>query len=215
MPDRQPYVDATVAELRDLFAEQRRQVVSAWEQTGFADASLLLPAARWNRIVEDAVFLRNKITASDFGRAVADDLQVEFDPNDLDAFLAVNARLVAELTNSATVEKIQEAIAGDEPGDALRSTFDRLEQDDASMYAESAVTNASNFGGVKAAEQSGGTKTWVTTSGNPRSTHAAMSGTTVAVGAAFPNGLRWPGDPAGDAEQVANCRCQLTFSGGG
>jgi len=49
-------------------------------------------------------------------------------------------------------------------------------------------------------------------SSNPRPDHAALNGTTVGIRDKFPNGLRWPGDPQGGAEQNANCQCTVRFS---
>ncbi|GAA2629654.1 phage portal protein [Streptomyces axinellae] len=81
------------------------------------------------------------------------------------------------------------------------------------MRGETAGTEAVSFGGHDAARASGLTrKTWRTTSGHPRSQHAAMNGQTVPLDGLFSNGLRWPGDGFGDANQTANCRCELTYS---
>jgi HK97 family phage portal protein len=55
------------------------------------------------------------------------------------------------------------------------------------------------------------TKTWVTGS-NPRSDHAALDGETVALDEPFSNGLMWPGDSSGDADDNANCNCDLQIN---
>ena len=53
-------------------------------------------------------------------------------------------------------------------------------------------------------------KTWVTTSGNPRASHARMNGETVQYDEPFSNGAQWPGDIDNlDVEDVANCHCIL------
>jgi HK97 family phage portal protein len=79
--------------------------------------------------------------------------------------------------------------------------------------SETAATEALSFGGHDAAEASGlGFKVWQTTSGNPRAQHAALDGEKVPLDGVFSNGLRWPGDNTGDADETANCRCELTFS---
>lgn len=81
------------------------------------------------------------------------------------------------------------------------------------MRSETAATEALSFGGHDAAEASGlGFKVWQTTSGNPRAQHAAVDGEKVPLGGVFSNGLRWPGDSTGDADETANCRCLLTYS---
>ena len=78
---------------------------------------------------------------------------------------------------------------------------------------ETASTEAVSFGGHDAAHASRLTrKTWRTASGHPRSQHAAMNGRDGAARHLFSNGLRWPGDGFGDANQTVNCRCELTYS---
>lgn len=42
-----------------------------------------------------------------------------------------------------------------------------------------------------------------------RDSHAAMDGEEVPFGQAFSNGLLFPGDPSGPAEEVINCRCTV------
>ncbi|PWG13899.1 phage portal protein [Streptomyces sp. V2] len=79
--------------------------------------------------------------------------------------------------------------------------------------SQTAATEALSFGGHDAAEASGlSSKRWVTTSSDPRSEHAAMNGQVAPLDGLFSNGLRWPGDGTGDADQTANCRCELTYS---
>lgn len=74
------------------------------------------------------------------------------------------------------------------------------------------ATQYLSFGRQDAAKASGlGTKTWHTTSKNPRATHAALNGETVRIDDIFGNGLRYPGDPAGSADDNANCKCRLTY----
>lgn len=71
-----------------------------------------------------------------------------------------------------------------------------------------------SWGRLEAGRQNGAvTKTWVTTSGNPRAEHAAINGETVGLDDEFSNGLRWPGDSAsGDPAEVANCRCEVVVN---
>lgn len=67
---------------------------------------------------------------------------------------------------------------------------------------------------MEAARQNGAkraTKTWHTTSRDPRSSHMRLDGVTVPIGKAFPNGLEWPG-AFGDPDQVAGCKCEVTVS---
>jgi hypothetical protein len=83
------------------------------------------------------------------------------------------------------------------------------------MRGGTAATEARSFGGHDAAQASGlGRKTWRTTSADPRAEHAAMNGQTVAMDEFFSNGLRWPGDGFGDADETVNCRCRLDYAEG-
>lgn len=71
-----------------------------------------------------------------------------------------------------------------------------------------------SWGRLEAGRQNGAaTKTWITTSSNPRAEHAAINGETVGLDDEFSNGLRWPGDSAsGDPAEVANCRCEVVVN---
>jgi len=71
-----------------------------------------------------------------------------------------------------------------------------------------------SWGRLEAGRQNGAaTKTWVTTSSNPREEHAAINGETVGLDDEFSNGLRWPGDSSsGDPAEVANCRCEVVVN---
>lgn len=50
-------------------------------------------------------------------------------------------------------------------------------------------------------------KTWVWSGKGPR--HQGMNGETVDAYASFSNGMQYPGDPAGGADNNAGCKCTL------
>ena len=51
-------------------------------------------------------------------------------------------------------------------------------------------------------------KEWLTSlDGRERASHAAINGEIVGIDQPFSNGLMYPGDPSGSAEEVVNCRC--------
>jgi len=53
-------------------------------------------------------------------------------------------------------------------------------------------------------------KKWLATKDErTRDSHAHMNGETAENGQPFSNGLQYPGDPAGDASEIVNCRCQV------
>jgi len=83
----------------------------------------------------------------------------------------------------------------------------------AGMRAVTAATEARSFGSHDAAGASGLThKVWRTGGKNPRESHVRMNGDSVELGRTFSNGLRWPGDANGSAEETANCNCRLDYT---
>ena len=81
------------------------------------------------------------------------------------------------------------------------------------FVAATTVTFASGFGSVEAARQNsqGATKTWRTTSSNPRSSHKRLDGETVGMDEDFSNGLAWPGG-VGDPDETAGCKCEMDIN---
>ena len=44
-----------------------------------------------------------------------------------------------------------------------------------------------------------------------RPSHSRLDGDAIPMKSKFKNGLRYPGDPQGEAKEVVRCRCDLTF----
>lgn len=83
----------------------------------------------------------------------------------------------------------------------------------AAAWAVTFGTEALNFGKSDAANSAGlGNKTWRVRSTDPRPSHAAQDGQTVRADDIFANGLRWPGDHFGNAEETVNCTCEIEYS---
>ncbi len=137
----------------------------------------------------------------------------EYDVDRTIEFLAEAAKVSATSINATTRDQIDAALSEDDPTEAVASVFEVAQTSRAEEAATTAITFASGFGAVEAARQnsSGATKTWVTTSGNPRASHAAMNGETVGVDDVFSNGLRWPGG-IGDPDETAGCRCEMDIN---
>ena len=133
----------------------------------------------------------------------------------MEAWIAENARIGAENVNAATQAQIEEALGAEDPLDALRNVFEVALSARAAEIAMSRTTTLANFGTLNAARQGGlKTKTWHVTSANPRPSHARMGGATVGIRELFSNGMMWPGDPRGGADEVAGCTCSVTFGRG-
>lgn len=82
-------------------------------------------------------------------------------------------------------------------------------------YARTAVTGAENKGrldGMQKLEEDGIVlhKQWSATGDDrTRQSHLDIDGESVPPEEEFSNGLMYPGDPAGDADEVWNCRCSM------
>lgn len=201
--------------LRKFFARQRAAVVNRLA----ARAEDWWDEKRWDK--ELAADLATITEAASVRAAQAALEAAGLDPADYDAprtraFLAEAAKRSAESINKTTRERIEKAIEDDEddtPADELADVVFTDATDNRALEAAlTLVTFASGFGTLEAARQNGGaTKTWRVTSSNPRSSHAAMDGETVALDENFSNGLAWPGQ-AGDADEVAGCQCELEIN---
>ncbi|MBZ6258857.1 phage portal protein [Streptomyces olivaceus] len=183
--------------------------VRAWWDSGRAER-----LSRFVKVLEDYMVR--------FGLAGAQRVLDEFNPSEdgwaaevMEPWLAVAALHHAQLHDGAG-ETAAEAAVEDVPeesgvGAALLAAG-AVWAAAALARSETAATEAVSFGGHDAAEASGvGFKVWRTTSADPRSQHLVMNGEKVPLGGTFSNGLRWPGDGTGDADQTANCRCILEY----
>lgn len=174
--------------------------------------------ARWNRELSEDLFRLNNLTATAFAYHVAEQAGLQID--DRDAFeanmlpwLEEHSRIQAEYMNGQMRDELVVALRDPDPSNAVRNVFAIAVGAWALREAITAVTSAGNFGAHEAANAGGlRKKTWRTNSSNPRAAHRAMAGETVGIRERFSNGMRWPGDPAGGAENNANCQCSVVFS---
>ena len=142
---------------------------------------------------------------------------VDYDPQK-SIFVEVNV----PKTQKWNRQKINSAVLqGILQGESMQKIADRLEavtsmdENAAIRNARTAVTGAENAGRVdsyKRAESMGieMKQVWMATLDNrTRDSHAMLDGTKVDPGKRFPNGCRYPGDPAGPPGEVYNCRCTI------
>lgn len=143
---------------------------------------------------------------------MAEQLDYELDEARMAAWLQEHSRIAAENINTVTRVSLIDALKAEIAREAIEHLFDVAVSARAPEIARSAVTTAATFGSQEGARQGGlRTKTWHVNSSNPRPDHAAMDGETVPIDALFSNGMMWPGDPAGGAENNANCECSVSF----
>ncbi|MCY4726706.1 hypothetical protein NYO98_10490 [Nocardioides sp. STR2] len=136
-----------------------------------------------------------------------------WDPSMVEAYIAKAAATNAGRWSTAVGDGLAGAVA-DDPGNAEDAVRGFLGSNALALALAGAfVTEALSFGRHDAATKSGlRTKTWRVTSSNPRTSHAAQNGETVDIGDVFSNGLRWPGDHFGTADDNAGCTCRLDYS---
>lgn len=136
-----------------------------------------------------------------------------WDPAVMEAWLAAAAATHAEQYEQAAYTAATSAVT--EEGDWRENLRSGLASwvVDAGVRAVTAATEARSFGSHDAAGASGLThKVWRTGGKNPRPSHTRMNGESVELGGVFSNRLRWPGDTRGDADETANCNCDLDYT---
>lgn len=202
--------------LRRFFERQARSVLSALNAKGpdWWDGD------RWDReLTADLLALALTVSAevgADVLRELGFDAD-QFDSDRIRKFLAAVAASRAQLLNAKTLEQLNAALDGDISDDAEKSTPEGVFEEAVGSRSEQVgVTLATTLAGLAAVEamkqigRPGVTKTWLTTSSNPRPAHAQMHGETVGLGEKYSNGMDWPGDlvgAGGDAGEIANCSC--------
>lgn len=221
-------IDPTLPALRQRYEEQWRglftrhferqenavigkipkgQKQSGWPLDSFWDA------ARWNRELEQDMYRLNIQTATQWGEYVATQIGAPFYADRMYEWLAESARISSENINATMRDLLMAAMAGEGAREAIKAIFETARTSRAAQLATTQMTRISNFGAHEAAYQAGvRTKTWRVNSKNPRDEHAKLDGVTVPLGELFPNGMRWPGDPNGGAENNSNCQCTVVFS---
>lgn len=168
---------------------------------------------RWTSELYDDLLPLNELTATTWAELSAGALDAEVDKARMMPWIQEHTRVQAAYINDYTRDQIEIALRDPEARDAVKGVFEQALTVWALRQANAAVTAALNFGATEGAAAGGlRRKTWQVNSGNPRPDHAALNGVTVGIRERFPNGLRWPGDPSGGAEQNANCQCTVRFS---
>jgi hypothetical protein len=168
---------------------------------------------RWNEELTADLYRLNLLTAMAFAAFVVEQTGQAVSEERMQAWLFEHSRIQAEYINEATRDELENALRDPDPLAAVKAVFATALGVWALQRAVSAVTTAASFGRTEAAGAAGlRKKTWRVTSSNPRPGHAAINGETVGIREKFSNGLRWPGDPQGTADDNANCKCEVIFS---
>jgi HK97 family phage portal protein len=169
---------------------------------------------RWDSELTVDLFALNNLTAMTWAGLMAAELGVEISEERMQAWLLEHSQVQAANINAQTQEELTNALNQPDALEAVKNVFVLAVTVWAVRQAVSAVTAASNFGAHEAANAGGlRRKRWHVNSSNPRPSHAAINGQTVGIRDKFSNGLKWPGDPNGSADEVAGCQCTVEFFG--
>lgn len=116
----------------------------------------------------------------------------------------------------AITAKFQDLTRGGDGDPELQSDFPEYRLERIARTETATMLNAGSVEGTKALIADGATvvKSWLSARDNlVRDSHAQMDDETsddpIPFGEAFSNGLQFPNDPSGPAEEVINCRCTL------
>lgn len=214
--------------LVDYFQRQERSIISRVNpvvqetESGKDDlgSGVWWDDDRWNSELKSDLLALNLATALEFAEIILAKTGVYDDnPSALIPFeermipyLEEHSRIQAENINQITKDQVSVGLADPDPLSAVKNVFKNAITVRALALAISSVTFGSSFGSSEAAQASNlRSKVWRVNSGNPRDSHAALDGHRVGIRETFPNGLRWPGDPRGPAEELAGCQCSVEF----
>lgn len=128
---------------------------------------------------------------------------------------------VARTTFERLVDEFQAGVAGGETIEQLADRVDRVLGPASSLVRAETIARTEVIGSFNTAAQTYvgelgpgivQTKQWVATPDDrTRDSHAEIDGETVGLDETFSNGLAYPGDPSGDADEVVNCRCTALY----
>lgn len=124
---------------------------------------------------------------------------------------ALKDELTQAIQNGETITQVEDRIAG---------VFDIARGARTALIARTEVISASNEGAMESYKQSGVVEKteWVSsrdgnvrhpTDKQPNIPNHLIDGESVFLGVKFSNGLLYPGDPSGEADNVCNCRCTI------
>jgi HK97 family phage portal protein len=203
------------------FFERQGKVIAA--QLGAAKArrkatiEQVFDSERWQRELAGDLYPLDVGISTAAGRAALESLGLQPTDYDEDRTLAWHVAAadgIAVAMTKTTRARLADVLGDDDPQAAVTHLFEVYATARAAQLAASHVTGMAGFGSSEALRQTGreATKTWIVTSGNPRSSHALMDGETVGLDDNFSNGAAWPGDSALSEDERAGCACDMEMN---
>ena len=186
-----------------------------------ADANMVFNEASWIERAYDyilpALYAALEAGVSATNDSLKTDLNVD---NYITQAAEERARTLAEQVNGTTAKILRDKLAAaaiadkitvKEFADILDSTFADLSTWRADMIARTEMVGSFNAGSRQVAVDSDivtSRQGLSTSDSRTREDQAALNGfRTDSMDDAYPNGLMFPGDPAGDPADTVNCRC--------
>lgn len=161
-----------------------------------------------------------KLAVNEGVRSVTEELQLDIDFDlltpEVERFLAEKDFAIKGIVDEPTYNRLraalQEGIRNGENVDKLTDRVEEVFKIERSRAARIARTetaesfNGGRYEGMQAADVQ--YIEWLSArDGRVRDEHRRMDGQRVRLGDMFPNGLRYPLDPSGPANELVNCRC--------
>lgn len=170
---------------------------------------------RWDRELSDDLMRASvDITLEAATRVLAEigEPPTAYNVNRTRAYLVARSDGSAQDMNAATRDAVADLLEDGGSVDEVDHYFDVAETSRAETSAIGAAAALTGFASVEAARQARPNDTmkrWVTNSGNPRETHAAMNGETVPIDGVFSNNLPHPGAWGAGPGESAGCQCSI------
>ena len=194
--------EKTAEVLKKFFERQKKSVLPKMG----AKAASWWDKKRWDKELADDLEPELDEISDFHGESTAKLLGYGYNADRTRKYIRTLAEARAEIINESTYSKLKDA---EEPGGA----FDKRALVDAVVIGGTLALTCAAFGtreSVQQAQENGFDrqvyKRWVT-GDNPRPAHAAMIGEEVPIDEPFSNGLNWPGDDMGPADETCGCNC--------
>lgn len=177
----------------------------------FLMATAVLTAALAGAYGVAARKLANNATGQDRGESLTQHEEAEYGASRQE-FLERFPRVVQERIHSEASRGRAQGETGAELVARVREAGDEINAGTGKVVAETEAQSIYGRGQLRALRRAGyETAYWVTVGDERvRDSHTRCEAAgAVRIGDRFPNGLMYPGDPAGGPEEVCNCRCWL------
>lgn len=226
---RQKWEGRIETEIKRLFASEAEKAVAEYRSTGAVEE---IDSKPWTATLEAAYIA----VAEAFGQRELDRVSSlagksvrpltvkafdRFHANVLNFVEKTAAKRVQGIT-AETRQRVAQTIAAgvaedmtkDEIADMIKAAYADMKTSRAFTISRTEVGAAYGFGNHEGARQGAAQyglaleKAWLSSRDDRvRDRHQLMDGEVAAMDARYSNGLKYPGDPDGSAEEVINCRC--------